>query len=370
MNIATTRISNSVFSLPFLAAAACAFLMCITAALPCSAQTKQQDRAKTELERSTKRAQNQQKFQLQYRMQPGVSLRWNVEQIAKTDTTMAGYNQKSSIRSRSVIRWDIKEVLSSGAMKIQNQLESANEWQRTDEEDPISYDSSIDTDLESVPDIFKSTADKVGKPIATTTIDASGKVIDREEHMKSGGFTGMGGFTMPLPAVPIHVGGNWETREELKAKRSNGTIQMIQTRMLYTLRKVENGIATISFRREALTPIDDQAVKSQIQQKMNQGVVLFDMSAGRIKKKVVQWDENVLGFSGDDSKLHYVGSYTMTLVENGAESATRTTSAPPPIDGAGNPLPIGQSGNPLKPSASGSVSSRVQPRGSKPTVRK
>lgn len=331
---------------------------------PCSAQPQQKS-AKDKLTRSTQRASNQQKYELRYRMKAGESLRWNVEQIVKTDTTVAGYNQKASIRSRSVIRWDVLDVQNNGAMKIQNQLESAIEWQRVDEEEPLSYDSTKDTDPESVADVFKPTAEKVGKPIATTTIDPTGKVVNREDHMKTSEF-GMGGFTMPLPQQPTHIGGQWETREELKARRSNNTWKVLQTRMLYTLRKVENGVATVSFRREVLTPIEDPKVKSQIQQKLNQGVVFFDMQRGVVQKKVVQWDESVQGFEGDDSKLVYVGSYTMTLSD---QPSVATKTGPAPKERAGNPLKPranSKSGNQVGESASRSV----RPKNGKPTIRK
>jgi len=114
-------------------------------------------------------------------------------------------------------------------------------------------------------------------------------------------------------------------------------------------------LATISFRREILTPVEDPKVKSQIQQKLNQGAVFFDIAKGRITRKVVQWDEKVQGFEGDDSYLRYVGSYTMELLED-AESTAQV-----------------QTGNPLKPLKieKGQRSSRyLRPREGKPIIRK
>ena len=248
-----------------------------------------QDSGDNAIERSAKRAEQRQVWKLQYRMQPSETLRWEVEQIATTDATMAGFSEKTSLRTRSVIAWEILSVDTKGNMTIQDQLESAVEWQRIGESQPISFDSSKD---EEVPDVYQATAEKIGKPISTTTINPSGQIIQQENHIRRAEF-GMGKFTLPLPEQAIPIGGQWNTPENLQARRGDGTLKVIKTRMLYTLRKVEDGVATISFRREILTPVEDPKVKSQIQQKMNQGALFFDIAKGRTTKKVVQWDEKV-----------------------------------------------------------------------------
>ena len=88
--------------------------------------------------RTASRMQDQQKFRLQYKMQKGQTLRWDVEQIATTDASIAGFDEKSSLRTRSVIAWKVLSVDDKGNITIQDQLESAVEWQKTGEADPIS----------------------------------------------------------------------------------------------------------------------------------------------------------------------------------------------------------------------------------------
>lgn len=314
-------------------------------------QLSAQDTDSNAVERSARRAEQRQVWKLQYRMQPEETLRWEVEQIATTDATMAGFSEKTSLRTRSVIAWEILSVDSKGNMTIQDQLESAVEWQRIGDSAPISYDSNKD---EEVPDVYQATAEKIGKPISTTTINSSGQIIQQENHIRRAEF-GMGKFTLPLPEQAIAIGGQWNTPENLQARRGDGTLKVIKTRMLYTLRKVENGVATISFRREILTPVEDPKVKSQIQQKMNQGALFFDIANGRTTKKVVQWDEKVQGFEGDDSYLHYVGKYTMELLDTPTATAENQS---------------GQTLQPLKTTSGSSASRAVGPRNGKPIIRK
>ncbi len=279
------------------------------------------------LEQSTKHAQNKQTFDLKYLLKQGETIRWNVEQIAATDAAIAGHKEKSSIRSRSTIAWKVISVDSNGNMTFQNSLESAKEWQKVGDNEPIRYDSQSDEDI---PDVFRSTAEKIGKPIATITIDPKGNVVNRIDNFQTAEF-GMGRVTIPLPVEPVRVGGQWHTPEELTARHADRRLKRIKTRILYTLREVADGVATIAFRREILTPIKDPKIKSQLQQKLNQGTIHFDMAHGRVIARRVEWDEKVQGFEGPDSYLHYVGTYTMKIQE-GPSSNTIPASATKPGD--------------------------------------
>jgi len=313
------------------------------------------------VQRSAQRTQDQQTYLLQYKMNKGETLRWSVEQIATTDASIAGFDEESSMKTRSVIAWHVLSVDDKGQITIQDKLESAVEWQKTGDADPISYDSSKD---QETPDIYRATAEKIGKAISTTTIAPSGKIVQQESHIPTMEI-GMGKFTMQFPNNPLPIGAQWITKESLQARRSDQTLKTIQTRMLYTLRKVENGLATISFRREILTPIDDPTIKSQLQQKMNQGSMLFDIAKGRVTRKLVQWDEKVLGWAGDDSFLHYVAKYTMELLDE--EVTTAESSTTPSTEGRPGSL------SPLRPKAAKQgdrTGNYIRPRKGKPIIRK
>ncbi len=302
------------------------------------------------LQDSANRATANQRFDLRYKLNPGEAIRWSVEQMASTETRMAGYEEKSSLRSRSVHSWTVENVDSLGNMTFQNQLESASEWQKVGDQEPVSFDSSQD---EEVPDIYQATAEKIGKPIATTTIDPHGNIVNRVEHITTAEL-GMGSVATPLPESPVAIGAHWEVPEDVQARRKDKSIKTIKTRVRFTLRSVNDGTAVISFRREVLTPIDDPWIQMQLQQKINQGTIFFDVSRGRMTKKLVQWDEQVQGFEGNDSFLRYLGTYTMTILEPETEKRQAVQ----------NPLtPIGQA-------PADRSSSYVKPRGEKPIIRK
>lgn len=333
------------FSFSFIFAAILSFGLVPGAGV--STANAQQD--KTDLQRSTSRATSNQRFELRYKMQTGDILRWTVEQIASTETRMAGHEEKSSLRSRSVHAWTVQSVDSIGNMTFQNQLESATEWQKVGDDDPISYDSSKN---DKIPDIYLPTSEKIGKPIATITINPLGETVSRVDLIKTPEL-GMGSITTPMPERSLAIGDQWDIPEDIQARRKDKSLKTIKSRVLYTLRSVENGIATISFRREMLTPIEDPWIEMQLQQKMNQGSILFDIAKGCVAKKIVQWDEQVQGFEGNDSFLRYLGSYTMEL---STTPATPVTSSKPLT--------------PLVPKTSDRSTTFIKPADGKPIIRK
>ncbi|MCA9153092.1 MAG: hypothetical protein KDA92_27515, partial [Planctomycetales bacterium] len=74
---------------------------------------------------------------------------------------------------------------------------------------------------------------------------------------------------------------------------------------------------------QVLTPIDDPRVQSQLIQRISKGEIRFDVDNGRILSRQLDWDEQVLGFSGADSNMKYLQRLTETLVP-----ATQTAALP------------------------------------------
>ena len=73
-------------------------------------------------------------------------------------------------------------------------------------------------------------------------------------------------------------------------------------------------MATISVKTEVVTPVNDPQIKSQLVQQLTNGEVKFDMDAGRVVSRAIDWDETVVGFSGDDSLMKYLARFTEDLL--------------------------------------------------------
>ena len=85
-------------------------------------------------------------------------------------------------------------------------------------------------------------------------------------------------------------------------------------------------MATISVATQVLTPVNNPKIQSQLVQRLTKGTIRFDMDAGRVLSQNIDLDEQVLGFQGPDSSLHFIGRFTEEYVPDDTKSAVRIKS--------------------------------------------
>lgn len=256
-------------------------------------------------------------YHLRYKFQPGESLRYEVVHLVTVDTTVQGVRQENKSRSRSVKAWSINEVAPTGDIVFSHSVESVNMWSSTTGRDPVKYDSTQD---EEPPADYRYVANLLGKPISIVTINPAGEILDRKDQVSQIDM-GTGGLTIPLPGEPVKPGAEWSDPGEVRVRTGDGQHQVIKTRQRYRLEKVETGVATISVVTQVLTPVDDGRIRSQLIQKLSQGELKFDVDAGRVLQRTLDWNEVVVGFNGPESNLSYLARMTETLM-------TETASKP------------------------------------------
>jgi hypothetical protein len=72
-----------------------------------------------------------------------------------------------------------------------------------------------------------------------------------------------------------------------------------------------------------LTPIEAASVKAQIVQQLSNGTIKFDVDAGRVLSKELDWDETVVGFQGENSLMEYRARVTEKLLDGPTRTAKR-----------------------------------------------
>ncbi len=259
-----------------------------------------------------------QKYELNYKIKEGDKIRWSVEHTASTRTKISDTAEETSSRSVSIKSWTVDRVDTVGNMTFVHAIESVKMWHQIGENDPVSFDSR---NVDDVPLEYESVVDKVGRPLATITINAHGQVLDRKTNLKSAKF-GAGDITIPLPKNPIAIGHQWYVPSNLSATDKSGRRLQLKSRIHYTLSNVKGQNAFISFRTEVLTPIESEKVRSQIMQQMTKGYLVFDMERGLPTRKEVEWDEKVHGYEGPNSFLSYAGKLSEKLLTLNADSLT------------------------------------------------
>ncbi|MDZ4850870.1 MAG: hypothetical protein SGI77_16410 [Pirellulaceae bacterium] len=270
-----------------------------------AASNPKEEKTKSTLVSIVKRAPNStastEQFQLRYRLKPNAKIVSEVTHLAKTNTKINDEAQSSQSRSVSRKVWTVSKVDKNGDMTFVYQVDSVEMSQQIGDGEELRYNSATDAEPNA---IFQKVAETIGKPIATITINDLGQVIERSDDAV-GSNLGMGEISVPLPEEAIDVGTQWETPREIRVRRTDGTPKVVKVRELYTLEKVSAGVAVISIRTEPLTPLTEPEVEAQALQQMSNGTIRFDLDAGKLISKKLEWDKTVVGFSGAGSVMDY-----------------------------------------------------------------
>ncbi len=257
-------------------------------------------------------------YLLRHKMKAGDELKFEVTHLGKTDTRMQGKEEAMQVRTVSTKVWRVVEVNKDGDMTFEHLIDHVEMTQQAGEGAELKWDSLSDR---APPAAFEKIADTLGKPLCRVTINGQGQVKKREDFAGSKANLGMGDLVLALPKEPIKVGGNWIVPREIRIRDENGDPKVVKVREVYTLERVATGVATISIKTEPLTPIADPGEKSQIVQQLSNGTIKFDLDAGHLISKQLDWDEEIIGFQGADSMMKYLARMTEEFQGAAKESA-------------------------------------------------
>ena len=249
-------------------------------------------------------------YRLAYKFKETETIRYKVEHLTTVDTRISGNKQTSKSRTVSTKVWKVKSTRGEN-IKFVHSIEDVDMWQKTTGRDEVRYNSRTDN---RVPQEYERVVESLNKPLATVTINKSGKLIAKESNFPELDL-GFGGLVVPLPKGKVRIGHTWSVSKTVKLRENDGRIKEINTRMRYRLEKVKTDIATISVKTQILTPVNAAKLKSQLIQKISSGKIKFDIEAGRVISKQLDWDENVIGFNGPASNIKYLARFTETIID-------------------------------------------------------
>ena len=234
---------------------------------------------------------------------------YRVEHVATVETRLQTETQTSKSRSESQRSWLVTGA-DGETIEVASRLEFVDMWSVVSGQEVVRYNSRTDKEP---PATYSHVADSIGVTLAKITIDTHGQVLDREDAVQQVE-VGLGGVSIPLPAEPIPVGFSWNVPHAVKLRADDGRIVTIKTRQRYGLERVSAGVATISVKTQILTPLHDPTLRSQLVQRLSNGEIKFDIDAGRIIRRQLDWDETVIGFRGADSNMKYLARLIEELV--------------------------------------------------------
>lgn len=264
-------------------------------------------------------------LELRYKFAPGEVIKTQVVHVATTETKIKGNTQTSKSRAVSTKVWKIDAVHEDGSITFTHSVENVEMWQQVTDRPEVRYDSRTD---EEAPPEYEGVDATIGVPLATITIDRLGNVLNREGNSQRQASLGLGDIAVPLPAGQVKLGHEWNAADEVFVRLASGQAKRINVRKHFTLEKVQTGVATISVRTQVLTPTQDPQILAQLAQQLTNGTIRFDVDAGRLLSRQMDWDETVVGFNGADSMLQYLARYTEELQEVTSEPKAKAAVKP------------------------------------------
>lgn len=273
---------------------------------------------------AAKPAKESEEYLLRYKFAPGETIRWKVTHLGTTETKISGNTQSSKSRSVSTKLWQVTEIDAQGKITFTHTVENVDMWQQVSDRPEVAYNSQSGAEP---PAEYQQVAKTVGKPLTSATITDSGEILEKGGN--SSKFTlGLGDIIMLLPPKAVHAGSSWYEPSELQVRQADGQVDRIKIRKRYTLEKVQTGLATIQVKTEVLTPVDDPRTQAQLVQQLTNGEIKFDVDAGRVVSKQMDWDELVVGFRGPDSEMKYLARFTEELVTDNTATASSQPAVP------------------------------------------
>ncbi|MCS7238398.1 MAG: hypothetical protein NZ899_09015 [Thermoguttaceae bacterium] len=263
-------------------------------------------------------------YLLRYRFQPGEIVRWEVVQQARVKTTVGGTTQTAESVARSVKLWKVLETKPDGTATFEHRVESVEMWQKLTGREEVRYNSQSG---QEPPRGFEAIAQSINVPLATVTINSRGQILKRTRHPVKAPVDTEPLMTILLPEEPVQPGASWSFPYEIELPLENGTMKLIKAAEIYKLREVKAGIAIIEVATKVLTPINDPRLEAKLVQREREGIVRFDIAAGRLLEQQIDLDRRVVGFSGPASTLQYVSRITEVLLPS--QPVTAQSSATP-----------------------------------------
>lgn len=243
---------------------------------------------------------------LAYRFEAGEQIRTQIIHQVMVDTKIKGQSEVARTHSIAAKRWDINSIDENGNITLTHQVESVEMTQAIGDRAEVRYNSQSGEDP---PPGYESVYESLNKPLATITIDKAGRIVERRDERPSFN-AGIGDLTVPLPGGKVKIGAEWSVQDEVKLTDKEKKVKVVKVRQRYTLDRVATGVATIAVDTQVLSPIDDPQLQSQLIQRLQKGMVKFDIDAGRLISRQMNLDETVVGFNGGESSMHYVARFT------------------------------------------------------------
>lgn len=254
-----------------------------------------------------------QKYLLRYQWNVGDQLDWEVTHSNRTLTKIGTTAENVDTYTHSVKSWKVEKVDENGVGTVVNSVPWVDMRERREDGTMRTFDSRTEM---APQDGFDTVPESLGRELSRVQISARGEQISREDYRATTIVqqANQAYVCIIFPEEAISVGHSWTHKYPIYASNQTGTLQRVEMIQRFTLEGVSNGIARIAYSTKILSPIQDQAIRAQLLDRLYEGTFLFDVERGRAILLTERVDQSVLGFRGDVSSLKVSINFTERLL--------------------------------------------------------
>lgn len=241
--------------------------------------------------------------------------------LQKADKKVRILNKRDSRKHYHVLSVD-----NMGQGLVETVIDHVKIHAQQGDEPAIKIDSSHDPD--SCPSDFRRLLATIGRPIARSRCGTSGKLIKVISISKTWLDANPGtsnlslakslqkqGFLVPLPNAPVAIGATWDEPLEATTADKVGKRHRIKLKKVYSLQKVEDHRATITWKTIRLTPVTDPRLLAQLIQLISTGEIVFDIQQGVVISKISNIEQTLVGPFGADTLMTARTKHELVLSE-------------------------------------------------------
>jgi hypothetical protein len=254
------------------------------------------------------------KHTLRYRFTAGESVYFSSRNDTVRRFVLNGQDVKSTDSVEALKHYKVLDVTPDGGARLELMIDRTK-MVVDDGATRFEYDSTRDM---NPPAAFQAVHGTVGKPWLRATVNSHGGLTDCQTP---GGLSVpesadyLSRVLPPLPEQPVAIGETWKepfsvdvTVDQINIADGQPLRMPVKLQRVYTLKSVENGIATLALRTEVLTPKRTPKQDVELIQRQFSGTITIDIANGRYLGRDLELEGHVVGYDGPMSAM----SVTMT----------------------------------------------------------
>lgn len=251
----------------------------------------------------------------QFRWVAGEAMAYRVSQQTSATETIAGKPQVTTTKLDLVKRWKVVAIDPAGVATLTMTVDSLRMETKTPTGETMLFDSlKLPT---STAGLREEMAKYVGVPVVTVRLDARGQLVEVKES-KFGPPSRLQAelpFKLVLPTVALAGGQAWDRKFAIKLEPPQGAGESYDAVQKLTCKAIIGTTAVMSVATTLVSPPDSPAEQIPLLPLLPAGEIVFDVKAGRMLAVKYQYQKEIAGHQGEESKYLFVNSYVEEIVQ-------------------------------------------------------